>query len=281
MKKIGFIDYYLSEWHANNYPAWIRECCEKNGLEYEIAYAWGEEEVSLRDGKTNTQWCRENGVTMCSTIEECCEKSDVLLILAPSTPEKHLPYAKIALSYGKPTYIDKTFAPDLAQAKEILSIAAKYGTPVFSTSALRYADELKEFAGARALITTGGGRAAEEYIVHQLEMIVKTMGCGATSVSATAQGDQRIYRVLFGDGRAATAIYAPSLPFTLCGEMENGASVSKSVTSEFFKTLMEKILYFYEGEKPDFSQEETLAVMHLREVLLTVAEKAQNTVIAL
>ena len=24
MKTIGFIDYYLDEWHANNYPAWIR-----------------------------------------------------------------------------------------------------------------------------------------------------------------------------------------------------------------------------------------------------------------
>ena len=27
MKTIGFIDYYLSEWHANNYPDWI-----KNGM---------------------------------------------------------------------------------------------------------------------------------------------------------------------------------------------------------------------------------------------------------
>lgn len=25
MKKIGFIDYFLDEWHANNYPDWIRE----------------------------------------------------------------------------------------------------------------------------------------------------------------------------------------------------------------------------------------------------------------
>ncbi|MBQ3074543.1 MAG: patatin-like phospholipase family protein [Clostridia bacterium] len=172
MKKIGFIDFYLSEWHANNYPQWIRECCEKNHLEYEVAYAWGEEEISLRDGKTNTDWCRENGVTMCSTIEECCEKSDVLLILAPSTPEKHLPYAKIALSYKKPTYIDKTFAPDLAQAKEIFSIAAKYGTPVFSTSALRYADELKDVEGARSLITTGdlyGRRFCYETLPMELD----------------------------------------------------------------------------------------------------------------
>lgn len=281
MKKIGFIDFYLSEWHANNYPAWIRECCAENGLEYELAYAWGELEISQRDGKSNTQWCEEQGVTMCATIEECCEKSDVLLILAPSTPEKHLPYAKIVLSYGKPTYIDKTFAPDLAQAKEIFSIAEQYGTPVFSTSALRYANELEAVAGARALITTGGGRAAEEYIVHQVEMIVKTMGLGVSAVCATAQGAQRIYRVLYPDGRSATAIYAPALPFTVCGELSDGTSVFKNATSEFFKVLIKKILYFYESGENDFSKQETLEVMRVREALLKAAEQAPNTVISL
>ena len=25
MKKIGFIDFFLDEWHANNYPKWIRQ----------------------------------------------------------------------------------------------------------------------------------------------------------------------------------------------------------------------------------------------------------------
>ena len=25
MRKIGFVDHYIDEWHANNYPAWIRE----------------------------------------------------------------------------------------------------------------------------------------------------------------------------------------------------------------------------------------------------------------
>jgi hypothetical protein len=25
MKKIGFIDYFLDEWHAENYPQWIEE----------------------------------------------------------------------------------------------------------------------------------------------------------------------------------------------------------------------------------------------------------------
>ena len=29
MGKIGFIDYYISEWHANNYPAWLKQANEE------------------------------------------------------------------------------------------------------------------------------------------------------------------------------------------------------------------------------------------------------------
>ena len=35
--KVGFIDYFLDEWHANNYPEWIKDM--SNGR-YEVAYAW-------------------------------------------------------------------------------------------------------------------------------------------------------------------------------------------------------------------------------------------------
>lgn len=266
--KIGFIDYYLSEWHANNYPAWIREICARDGLDYEIAYAWGEIEVSPRDGETNTQWCKENGVELCKTMEEVCEKSDVLLILAPSNPEKHLEYARVALRYGKRTYIDKTFTPSLADAEEIFSLADRYGAEVFSTSALRYAAELDEMADACSVITTGGGRSADEYIVHQIEMIVKLLGCDAKAVKCEAQGAQRIFRICYGESGAATAIYDPSMPFAVTAEMGDGATKTLPVTSDFFRVLMEKILCFYETGKTDFDRAQTLAVMKLRERLL-------------
>ena len=32
MKIIGFVDYYLSEWHANNYVGWLKEASEKLGI---------------------------------------------------------------------------------------------------------------------------------------------------------------------------------------------------------------------------------------------------------
>ena len=269
--KIGFIDYYLSEWHANNYPAWIKEKCAELGLEYEIAYAWGEIEVSLRDGKTNTEWCAANGVELCKTMEEVCEKSDVLLILAPSNPEKHLEYAKTALKYGKLTYIDKTFTPCYADAEKIFALADQYGTKCFSTSALRYASELEGLKGAQQVITTGGGRSADEYIVHQVEMIVKLLGTDATAVKSEGQGKQRIFRIAYSDDKGATAIYDPSLPFAITAELEDGSSKSTGADSDFFRTLMVKILNFYETGETDFERAETLAVMKIREKLLANA----------
>ena len=38
MTKIGFIDYYLDEWHANNYPKFFQQWTEG----FEVAYAWGQ-----------------------------------------------------------------------------------------------------------------------------------------------------------------------------------------------------------------------------------------------
>ena len=46
MKKIGFVDYYISEWHANNYPEWIKRASEKLGTDYLVSYAWAEENLS-------------------------------------------------------------------------------------------------------------------------------------------------------------------------------------------------------------------------------------------
>lgn len=42
MKTIGLVDYFIDEWHSNNYIVWIRELCEKYGYAFEVKYAWAE-----------------------------------------------------------------------------------------------------------------------------------------------------------------------------------------------------------------------------------------------
>ena len=272
MKKIGFVDFYISEWHANNYPAWIREACEKLGADYELAYVWAEEAVSPVDGRTSEEWCRENGAQVCSTVEELCEKSDAIFILSPTYPEKHLPYAEKVLPYGKPTYIDKSFTPDAATAEKIFAIANKYKTPMFSSSALRYCTELDSIDGCKFMMTTGSGRSANEYIVHQAEMVVKKLGLGASRVRAERIGDTMTFHVAYPDERVATMTFGDSYPFTV--RMSNGVDkpIWKRCSSEYFKALICDILRFFDESTPSFDPAETLEVMKIREGAIKAEE---------
>ena len=271
MKKIGFIDYYLSEWHANNYPGWIREICKKEGKEFEIAYAWAEKGVSPVYGKTTDDWCAQFGVTRCNSIEEVCEKSDYILILAPSDPEKHLGYAKVALKYGKNTYIDKTFAPDYKTAKEIYAIAEKYGTKIFSTSALRYAEELAPYTEAKSVLVTGGGVNFAEYLIHPVEMLVKMMGTGARRVKAEKSGAQCFCRIDYGEGREGSLLFATEMPNFAYAEKKEGGEAYLPIASDFFKGLMADILRFYETGEVSFPEEQTFEAMRVRDAILKAA----------
>lgn len=273
MKKIGFVDYYLSEWHANNYPAWIDKACEKLGLDYKVCYAYGELETSPVDGITGTQWCEKFGVEKCESIEEVCEKSDVILVLCPSNPEKHLEYAKKVLPYGKRTYIDKTFTPNLKEAEEIFAIGEKYGTEFFSTSALRYASELSAFeclGKNKVFVISGSGRTFDEYSVHQIEMLVKLTNSKCTKVEVKRQNGVNtiINTVYMENGDIGNLIYTPSMPFLVSGQDEATPGLAKLIGGGYFDGLIEDILNFYETGKCSFEPWQTLECMKIREMLL-------------
>ena len=274
MKKIGFVDYYLSEWHANNYPAWIEEACANAGVDYNVAYAWAEMDVSPNDGVNTDQWCEKFGVERCATLEELCEKSDVILVLAPSNPEVHLRLAEVVLKYGKRTYIDKTFAPDYATACKIFELGEKYNTPFFSSSALRFATELNSVKEPTSMITTGGGRTLDEYAVHQCEMIVKKLGMGVKSTVAYNQGTQTVIKIAFESGKAATLVYGKNMPFSIYMQTDNGPEDERwaQVTSPFFKGLIADIINFYETGDISFDVNETKEVIKLVEMCI----KARN-----
>ena len=264
MKKIGFVDYYISEWHANNYPVWIKEL----DCGYEVTHAWAELDLSPVDGRTTEQWCENFGVNKCESIDELCQKCDVIVVLAPSDPEKHLGYAKEVLKFGKPTYIDKTFAPNLDEAKEIFDMAKRYSTPFFSTSALRYADELEELIGDNNFIITGGGSNFPEYCIHTIEMAVKLLGDKVNSTNTVCQGNQRICNISTECGKKATLIYAPKLPFSVASEKIDGSTTYVKITSDFFKNLMKDMIRFFDTKEVSFDTNETLEVMRLRDSLL-------------
>ena len=269
MKKIGFLDFFLDEWHANNYPAWIRAESEALGLSYELGCAWAERDHPDPAALTTDKWCEKYGAERCRSIAELCEKSDAVLILAPSNPEKHFSYCEQVFPRVKRVYVDKTFAPDASAAQEIFRLAEKHGTQIFSTSALRYAAELEPYAGqSEAILTTGGGSNLEEYIIHQAEMVVKALGTGARAVRTESQSGQYVIRVRYDDARAATMLYADPLPFAAAPVPKGGSAAYLPVVSDYFRTLIRRILLFFETGEIDFGAEQTMEVMRIREAVV-------------
>ncbi len=276
MKKIGFADYYLGEWHAKNYPARIEETCRRLGLDYRVAYAWAELETSPTCGQTTDEWCAEYGAERCETLAELCERSDVIVLLAPDNPETHLRYAEEVLKHGKRTYIDKTFSPDTATAKQIFALGEQFGTPFFSSSALRYATELDACPACRQIFVTGSGASLEIYAVHLMEMVVKKLGTGARRLRAEQFGEQTFFHVAYDDDRVASLLYARGFPFSVY--LSDGAAHAERPTtsiirSDYFGGLIEDMLRFFETGEVSFDSTETIEVMRLREGALLGVER--------
>ncbi len=269
MRKIGFVDFYMSEWHANNYPNWIGELDRG----YAVSYAWAEKDISPRDGVSTDEWCAKFGAERCASIEELCEKSDAIVILAPTDPDKHLAYAERVLPFGKPTYIDKTFAPNVAEAEKIAQLVKRYGTPCFSTSALRYATELDMVKNPRAMSVTAGGKLLSEYLIHAIEMVVCRLGGDAAWVRAEGEAGQSVsWHIAYADGRYATVVFASCMPFTLY--MSNGTEEKYApVKSSYFMSLIGDMLDLFDGGAPAVPLEETLAVMRLRDAMLAAKDR--------
>ncbi|MBQ8880076.1 MAG: hypothetical protein IJY69_04495 [Clostridia bacterium] len=156
-------------------------------------------------------------------------------------------------------------------ACEIFEIGKKYSTPFFSTSALRYATELSSADEADSLITTGCGSNFDEYIIHQCEMVIKTLGVDLKLVSGEALGNgQHVISIQFESGKKAVMVFSTAMPYSICAGFGGKKSVYEKLESSYFHGLIEDILKFYLSGKAPFNPEETLAVMKLRESAIKV-----------
>ncbi len=260
MKKLGFIDLFIDEWHANNYPAWIKEA--KRGTEFELAYAW---EKAPRNGRPLEKWCEDFSVTPLGSIEEVVEKSDAVFVLAPSNPEVHRELAEIPLKSGKPVFVDKPFAPSKADAEAMFELAAKHNTPLMSSSALRFSTELNAYRnqpGTTYIETTGGGSSFWEYSIHQVEMIVSVLGTGAKRIMQCGANGVEHMVIQYGDDRRASLTYTSNAPFTV-NLVHEGKMIVNPQCSDFFPVLLSEILDFFATGKSPIDAAQTIEIAAL------------------
>jgi hypothetical protein len=264
VKKIGFIDYFIDEWHANNYPKFIKEAA---GDEFEVAYCYAMID-SPNGGLTTDQWCEKFGVKKCDTIDEVIEKSDCLIVLSPNNPEMHWELCQKPLRSGKRVYVDKTFAPSKEIAQKIVEIGEQSGTPFFSSSALRFSDELKDVNRENiAFISSRGPDNFEIYAIHQIEPIVILMGSAVKRMMSIGSGKYASMVIEFeGDRRAVMSHFGWSgIDFNMAISYADGTSKNIPQMTNYFPNFMKEMCDFFKTGEIKAQHDETIAIMGIIE----------------
>ena len=270
MIKLGFIDYYLDEWHANNYPRFINDCV---GDEIKVAYAYGMI-ASPKTQKTSEQWCSEHGVELCSSIEEVIEKSDGLVVLSPDNAEMKEMLSEKALMSGKPVFIDKTFTTGYESGKRMFDLAEKYNTPTYTSSALRYAPDYDEInRDDVTAINCIGPNDFDIYSIHMLEPMMDIMKTDAKRVMMTASEGYYMLNIEFADGRlgSISGYKYSRFPYMIAVAGKTEYKVVKA-EAPFWPLFTKALCEFFMTKEIKVDHRESLAIMAIRSAGLKAME---------
>ncbi len=193
------------------------------------------------------------------------------VIIADDATMLHQQAAPPFLEAGVPTFIDKPLSTDVDEARQIIELARKNGTPFFSASALRFANELRDreaLADQVGEITTVCAVGINElvfYGVHPMEALVTLMGGGIQSVRNVGQPGEAIVRVQFKDGRQGTLIvyekgFAYSLEVTVHGT-KGHLRIPITDSAGFYTNMLSAFLDMVETGQPPVPAEETLEIV--------------------
>ena len=216
--------------------------------------------------------CAAYGVEMVNSPEELIGRVDGVL-LESDDGRTHLERARPFLEAGIPTFIDKPLPFSLEEGREILHLAKTNAAPLFSASALRFAQEVvavrQEAGNYGALLGASTYSPANDqgenpgliyYGIHAIEMLYGLMGVGCKWVSSAYSPQGTVITAEWSDGRVSslrgTTQGAHAYGFTAwCAK----AVVHTPVNPGFiYRELMKRVVEFFRTGIAPVAPEETL-----------------------
>lgn len=263
-KRIGFVDDDLNNYHAKVYLAAFRG--ELAGRGFEVAGAVAKKK------KSSKAWAKENDVPWFDSPEALNEAVDYYIVLAPGTPKTHLELCEWVFPFGKTTYVDKTFAPDVATAKKIFKLADKHGLAMQTTSALRYTG-VQLYANdvgrnrINHMVTWGGGRSFHEYAIHPTELCISCMGPKVERLMRFGSKRQSRLVLEFSNKRTAVinVLVKTKVDFAASVTTTNANTYIPVDGSRIFIDTAAAMLDLFESGTPNIPREESMAVMRVLE----------------
>ncbi|CAM3904339.1 Gfo/Idh/MocA family oxidoreductase [Cohnella lubricantis] len=210
-----------------------------------------------------------------ATLDELERQCDAILLEAADGREHLELFSRIA-AWKKPVFIDKPLALNVDEAKRIIQLAAHYGTPVMSTSALRYAAALQRQLGLidRSAIRRVSVRCPliiEQtqsryfwYGIHGVEMLFALLGtgCTATALKVTEEAELLIGEWSDGALGEVRCCYDVAKPFEAIIETaEETIPIRLDDQVPFYASLLEKVMVFFQTRISPVPADETLELI--------------------
>jgi hypothetical protein len=217
-------------------------------------------------------------VEIVNSIEELCRKVDAV-ILTSVDGRTHLPQVRPVFAAKKRVFIDKPFAASYADAREIVKLSSQSGTPFFSTSSLRFADDIqsiKQDATLGRLIGafTYGPSPTEPhhpdlfwYGIHAIEMLYAWMGPGCESITRTHTDGTDVVVGKWRDGRTGTmrGIRAGKQDYGGIAFGEKSVLKTSMPMRSDYRNLLVEVIKFFQTGVPPVQPGETLEMMAFME----------------
>ena len=184
----------------------------------------------------------------------------------------HLEQVKAVLGAKKPVFLDKPVAASLKEAVEIFRLAEEAGTPLFSSSALRWYPGVVEVANAKVASPSGAssyGPAPIQpfhpdlyfYGIHPTEALFTVLGSGCVSVVCTSGEGASVVTGQWNDGRIGTlyAMHCWPAPYkvSLFGK---GQVFEQHTDSGDYTPLVREIVKFFKTRQPPVTAAKTLEI---------------------
>lgn len=153
----------------------------------------------------------EFDVELVESIDALLEKVDVVLLTSVDG-RSHLEQVTPVLKAGKRVFVDKPLAASLEDARRIVELAERTGTPFFSSSSFRFHPDIPRLRDnpavgkiTRVQATSSMSTLAFHpdlffYGIHGIEALYAVMGTGCATVSRRIEGDADVTTCKWKDG---------------------------------------------------------------------------------
>jgi len=245
-----------------------------DGVEIVAAFPGGSPDIEASWGRVKgfTEQLKGMGVDIVGSIEELCDKVDVVF-LESVDGRPHLEQVKPVLAAGKPVFIDKPCAGNLADAIEIFELAKEKRVPVFSSSSLRFVPGTLKFRNNSPVgrivgcdvrspcATEPHHRDLAWYGIHGVEILFTIMGTGCQSVTRVHTEGTDLVVGVWENGRIGTYRGIRE------GRRNYGAlvfgkkGIAEGGKKDGYRHMLVEIVKFFKTGKPPVTAEETVEIM--------------------